>query len=257
MGKIGEKCKIIIKIIEQGEKSMRFKLYLTLENPEISIQFRKSIISYLKFSLSQYNEEYFKRFYNEKDNIIKPYTFSTYIKRPQIQEDKFIIEDRKIELNISVADYETAIILYNSFNKQRFKKFALNNNSWTLQKIEMMMEKEILSDEITIKFQSPLCVRNRKDQKDYYYSFNHKEFEEILKINIKEQLKITNLPAEIVNSFKIEPINAKKVIIKFYEKQIECSTGVFKISGDKELLTYLYKTRNAEVNIQQVLECSK
>ncbi len=236
---------------------MRFKLHFTLENPEISIQYRKSIISFFKYALSNYNEEYYKKYYNEKDNTIKSYTFSTYFKNPTIEKDKIIIEDKKFELNISVADYETSIILYNSMNKQKFKKFHLNNNSWTLQNITMVMEKEIKSDKITIKFQSPLCVRSRIDQKDYYYSFENKEFEEILKINIKEQLKITNMPKEIVDSFKITPIKAKKVLVKFYEKCLECSTGVFEISGDKQLLTYLYQARNVKQTFSPDLACSK
>ena len=64
----------------------------------------------------------------------------------------------------------------------------------------------------------------------------------MLKINIKEQLKITNIPLETVDTFKIKPIKAKKIIIKFYEKYIECSTGTFELSGNKELLEYLYKS---------------
>lgn len=221
---------------------MRFKLYFTLENAEIPIQYRRNIISYFKFALTNYDEKYYKKFYNEKDNIIKNYTFSVYLKNPKIEGEKIIVEDRKLELNISIADYETAIILYNSFNKQKNKKFSLQNNSWTLKNITMVMEKEITTENITIKFQSPLCVRSRKNNKDYYYSFQHKEFEEILKINIREQLKITNMSHTIVDTFKITPINAKKIIIKFYEKQIEASTGIFNIRGDSKLLEYLYKS---------------
>ena len=236
---------------------MRFKLYFELENPEIPIQYRKNIISFFKLALSEYNEQYYKKFYNEKDPIIKDYTFSTYFKKTKIQEEKIILEDKQFELNISVENYETAIILYNSFNKQKNKKFALNRNSWILKNISMIMEKEITSDKIAIKFQSPLCVRNRENNKDFYYSSKHKEFEDVLKINIKQQLKITNLPETIVNDFKITPINPKKIVVKSYEKCLECSTGTFEISGNKELLTYLYKARNAEANIQQDLECFK
>lgn len=54
-------------------------------------------------------------------------------------------------------------------------------------------------------------------------------------------MKITDFPETIVDTFRIEPINAKKIVVKYYEKQIECSTGIFKISGDKKLLEYLYK----------------
>lgn len=219
---------------------MRFKLYLTLEKPEIPIDYRRTIISYFKCALSEYEEKYYKKFYNEKEPIIKNYTFSVYLQRPQIEKDKIIIENKNMEINISVADYETSIILYNAFNKQKYKKFPLKNNTLTLKNIMMMMEKEIKTEDITVKFQSPLCVRFRENNKDYYYSSRHEEFEETLKMNIKQQLKITSLPETIVDSFKIIPINTKKVVIKFYEKQIECSTGLFKISGDKELLTYLY-----------------
>ena len=103
------------------------------------------------------------------------------------------------------------------------------------------MEKEISDEEITIKFMSPLVVRSRVNRKDYYYSFNDNEFLDTLKMNIKEQLKITDIPKETVDKFKIETVSAKKVIVKFYEKKIETSTGIFKISGDKKLLEYLYK----------------
>ena len=220
---------------------MRLKLNLYLENENLPIQYRKSVISFIKLSLNEYDEKYYKKFYNEKDNIIKPYTFSVFFKSPEFKEDKIIIKDKRIELNISIADYETSIILYNAFNHQKNKKFSLNKNSWTLKNISMMMEKEIADEEITIKFMSPLVVRSRVNRKDYYYSFNDNEFLDTLKMNIKEQLKITNIPKETVDKFKIETVSAKKVIVKFYEKKIETSTGIFKISGDKKLLEYLYK----------------
>lgn len=221
---------------------MRFKLYFTLDNLQIPIQYRKSIISFFKHSLISYDETYYKKCYNEKDTIIKEYAFSTYYKQAQIQEEKIILQDKKIELNITTSSYETGIVLYNAFNKQKYKKYPLHDNAMTLQNITMLIEKEIVTEKLIIKFQSPLCVRSRKDNKDYYYSYQNKEFEDTLKMNIKEQLKITDMPEKIVDTFNIKPINAKKVIIKFYEKCLECSTGVFEISGQKELLTYLYQS---------------
>lgn len=220
---------------------MRFKLYFKLEKEEIPIQYRKTIISYFKYCLEKYDTKYYSKCYNGKDPIIKQYTFSTHYKQQKIESDKIILKDNNLELNISTSDYETGIILYNSFNKQKHKKYPLSNNSMTLENITMLKEKEITTDKITIKFQAPLCVRSRENNKDYYYSCENKKFEEILKINIKEQLKITNIPLETVDTFTIKPINAKKVLIKFYEKCIECSTGTFEISGNKELLKYLYQ----------------
>ena len=221
---------------------MRIKLYFELEKEEIPIQYRKTIISYVKHCLEKYDTKYYSQYYNEKDPIIKQYAFSAYYKQQNIEKDKIILKDKNLELNITTSDYETGIILYNSFNKQKYQKYPLNNNTMTLKNITMIIEKEITTDKIIVKFQAPLCVRSRENSKDYYYSYENEKFEEILKINIKEQLKITNIPLETVDTFKIKPIKAKKIIIKFYEKYIECSTGTFELSGNKELLEYLYKS---------------
>lgn len=221
---------------------MRFKLYFKLEKEAIPIQYRKTIISYFKHSLEEYNQKYYQKYYNGKDPIIKQYAFSAYYKQQKIEKDKIILEDQRLEINITTSDYETGIILYNSFNKQKHKKYSLNNNSMTLENITMANEKEITTEKISVKFQAALCVRLRENSKDYYYSYENEKFEETLKINIKEQLKITNMPTEIVDTFTIKPIKAKKVLIKFYEKCIECSTGTFELSGNKELLKYLYKS---------------
>lgn len=220
---------------------MRIKLYFTLENTKIPIDYRRSIISFIKLSLSEYSEKEFKKCYNQKNNIIKPYAFSVFFRQPKINGQEIILEDKNFEMNMTIENYETAIILYNSFNHQKYKKFSSNQNSWTLRDIELIPEKEIKENKILIKFQSPLCVRERKENKDYYYSFGNEKFEEILRINIKEQLKITEIKPEIADRLKLVPIKAKKVIIKFYEKKIECSTGIFELEGDIELLNYLYR----------------
>lgn len=220
---------------------MRIKLYFTLENTKISIDYRRSIISFIKLSLSEYSENEFKKYYNQKDNIVKPYAFSVFLGHPQINGQEIILENKRFEMNMTIENYETAITLYNAFNHQKNKKFSINQNSWKLQNIVLIPEKEIKENKIIIKFQAPLCVRKRENKKDYYYSFESEEFAETLKLNIKEQLKITNIAPELVDTFKITPIKAKKVIIKFYEKQIECSTGIFELEGNVELLNYLYK----------------
>ena len=219
---------------------MRFKLNFKLENEILPLQYRKSIISFIKLSLSEYNEQYYKKYYNNKDTIIKPYTFAVFFHNPKFEEDKISIKEKRLELNISIADYETSIIFYNAFNHQKNKKFSLDKNSLTLENINMLLEKTIDSEEITIKFMSPLVVRNHSRDNDYYYSFNDKEFNDILKVNIKQELKITDIPEKLVDNLEINAIKAKKVIVKFYEKKIETSTGIFKIYGDRQLLKYLY-----------------
>lgn len=121
-------------------------------------------------------------------------------------------------------------------------KFSLHQNSMILKNLILLPEKEIKEEQVIIKFLSPLVVRNRQEKKDYYYSYEQDEFLDTLKLNIKIQLQISDLPEDIVENLKLEPIKAKKVIVKFYEKKMETSIGVFQLSGNPELLNYLYKT---------------
>lgn len=220
---------------------MRIRLCFDLENELLPIQYRKSIMSFIKLSLSEYSQEGYKMLYNNRDNIIKPYTFAVFLLNPIFEDENILVESKKFELNMAIENYNIAIMLYNSFNHQKRKAFPLHNNSMILQKIVLLPEKEIKEEKIIIKFMSPLVVRSRQEGKDYYYSFGDEKFLEILKINIREQLRISNLKTDEVEHFKIEAIQPRKTVIKFYEKQIECSLGTYYISGNKELLEYLYK----------------
>lgn len=220
---------------------MRYKLFFELENKDISIQYRKSILSFFKKSLSEYDNEIYEKLYHAKDPIIKPYTFSVFFKDSEFKENRIIVNSKQMELNISIADYEIAVILYNAFNHQRNKIFHLEHNSMTLKNIVLIQEKQINTEEISIKFMSPLIVRQRENEKDYYFSVEGKKFLETLKINIKEQLKLTNYSMDIVDSIKLEKINGRKTVVKFYEKQMEGSIGTFKLFGNKELLNFLYR----------------
>lgn len=220
---------------------MRYKLFFELENKDISIQYRKSILSFFKKSLSEYDNEIYEKLYHAKDPIMKPYTFSVFFKDSEFKENRIIVNSKQMELNISIADYEIAVILYNAFNHQRNKIFHLEHNSMTLKNIVLIQEKQINTEEIAIKFMSPLIVRQRENEKDYYFSVEGKKFLETLKINIKEQLKLTNYSMDIVDSIKLEKINGRKTVVKFYEKQMEGSIGTFKLFGNKELLNFLYR----------------
>lgn len=220
---------------------MRYKLFFELENKDISIQYRKSILSFFKKSLSEYDNEIYEKLYHAKDPIIKPYTFSVFFKDSEFKENRIIVNSKQMELNISIADYEIAVILYNAFNHQRNKIFHLEHNSMTLKNIVLIQEKQINTEEIAIKFMSPLIVRQRENEKDYYFSVEGEKFLETLKINIKEQLKLTNYSMDIVDSIKLEKINGRKTVVKFYEKQMEGSIGTFKLFGNKELLNFLYR----------------
>lgn len=239
---------------------MRYKLFFILESENFPTDYHRTIISYIKKSLLENDEKYFEKFYKNKDNIIKQYTFSLFLNNARFEKNEIYIKDKKFELNLSVEDYETAIILYNSFNHQKFKKFSINKNSMTLQNIILIPEKQINSEKVNIKFLSPLVVRsrNRQTKKDYYYSYSHDKFIETLKINIQKQLQVSKLSSQTLEDFNLIPINPRKTVVRFYEKQIECSLGQYELTGNKQLIKYLYQAgigskRSAGFGMFQIL----
>ena len=219
---------------------MRLKLFFELENNTLDIQYRKGIISWIKHSLQEYDENLYQEIY--QGNQKKTFSFAPILSKPKFEE-KITMQDNRFSILFSAYNYSYALHLYNSFLKQKFKKFPLYQNSMTLKNITMLPEKEIKTDQIIIKTSSPIIVRNhdRETLKDMYYAFDREEFETYLNINIKEQLQGENLRISLLENFKIIPIQAKKIVIPVYEKMIECSVGMFKLEGQEELLDYLYK----------------
>ncbi len=222
---------------------MRFKLFFELENNKMKLDYRRSIVSFIKKSLCEYDKSYFDRTYHDKDPIVKPYTFAVFFNSSKFTNEGIYVNDKKFNIIFSTSDYEYAIVLYNAFNRQKNEKFSLDKNSMRLVNIEMLPEKKIESNEILIKLLSPLVVKSRLNNKDTYYAFDKKEFYDYIGINIKNELiKISKLDENLVNNFKIIPIQAKKVIVKNYDINLECSIGKFKLCGNRELLEILYKT---------------
>lgn len=220
---------------------MRLKLVFELENNRLDIQYRKSIISWIKHALENYDESLYKQIY--QNNNKKTFTFSTILSKPQFKKEEIIMQDNKFSVIFSAYNYLYALHLYNSFLKQKYQKYSLYQNSMTLMNIILIPEKEIIENTIKIKMSSPMIVRNhdRETLKDIYYAFNKEGFEKYLKINIEEQLQAENLDIKLLEEFKITPLQAKKIIIPVYEKMIECSIGTFEIQGNKTLLNYLYR----------------
>ena len=221
---------------------MRYQLTFQLNTEEFPLDYRRIIMSYIKNALSQYDQTTYQKYYHEKDPIMKPFTFSVYFSNPIFKNETILIKDKTIKLNLSIQDYSLSITLYNSINHQRNILFPIANNTITLKNITMIPEDEITTNQITIKFMSPLVVRERKDQKDWYYSYSEEgKFKEILKQNLKEQLSISQIPLEELEDFEIKAVQSKKAIIKFYEKKIETSVGTYILKGNKELLNFLYQ----------------
>lgn len=220
---------------------MRLKLFFQLENNMLDVQYRKGIISWIKHAIQEYDENLFNQIYSK--NQKKTFTFAPILSKPIFDKEKIQMQDNQFSIMFSAYNYPYALHLYNSFLKQKFQKFSLYKNSMTLTSIVMIPEKTIETSSINIKMSSPIIVRNhdRDTLKDMYYAYDREEFNKYIRINIEEQLKEEKLESSLLEGFKIEPLQAKKIIIPVYEKMIECSVGTFKLSGNVKLLEYLQK----------------
>ncbi len=220
---------------------MRFKMYFELEQPQLDIQYRKSIISYIKHSLQEYDENLYQEIYI--GNNKKTFTWAPILSKPKFEQETIKLQDNNFSILFSAYNYLYALHLYNAFLNQKRKKFSLNQNSMTLKNIVMIPERTINSNKIQVKMASPIICRNHNQEtlKDMYYSFERPEFEKYIKINIFEQMKAEGLDSSLLEEFKITPINSKKIIVKLYEKKIEASIGQFELEGNKQLLDYLYR----------------
>lgn len=220
---------------------MRLKLIFNLETNILDIQYRKGIISWIKHAIQEYDENLYQEMY--QTNNKKTFTFATILSKPTFNNSEIIMKNNQFSVVFSAYSYSYALHLYNSFLKQKFKKYSLNKNSMTLTSIIMIPEKEIKEQKMNIKFSSPLVCRNhsKETKKDMYYAFDREEFQKYIRINIEEQLQAENLDKSILNNFEITPIEGKNIVIAVYEKMMECSIGTFELRGDTQLLNYLYK----------------
>lgn len=216
-------------------------MYFELEKPKIDIQYRKSIISYIKHALQEYDENLYQEIYN--GNNKKTFTWAAILSNPKFEQETIQLQDNNFSILFSAYNYLYALHLYNAFLAQQQKKFSLNQNSMMLKNIVMIPEKTISSNKIQVKMASPIICRNHDQEtlKDMYYSFERPEFEKYIKINIFEQMKAEGLDSSLLEGFKITSIRNKKTIVKLYEKKIEASIGKFELEGNKQLLDYLYR----------------
>lgn len=67
-----------------GGDKMRMKLIFELEKPELDIDYRKSLISFIKHSLEEYDKELYNSLYEKGKTTKKTYTFATILNRSQI-----------------------------------------------------------------------------------------------------------------------------------------------------------------------------
>ncbi len=227
---------------------MRIKLVLTSEEKELielPLHYNQTVQGMLYKSLPRFLSEFLHDvgFFYEKRRF-KLFTFSKFISDKQIvkKENKRILLKNPITIYISSAINDVAKQWGDKFLKKDIIKLWKNN--LYLEEIEVLTKPEI-KEEVIIKTLSPITVYRTKDRsgKKYtqYYKPNEKEFNELIKLNIKRKYEIITGKKLTDFPFNIFPVSEfKESLERFKNVFIKGIYGKFKIKTDPEILKTVY-----------------
>lgn len=225
---------------------MRFALEFRLKHKKIPIDYRRKFISFLKRCFETYDKAVFDKYYRDRENIEKPYTFAVYLGKAKFMKESIELRNDIIFLNFSTADTEAGLYFYNAVSAMVDREFAFGKeNKMKLMTVKLNNEKNIMSETVTFKTLSPILIREHDSESntDKYFSFEEPNGIDILKENLKYQAEKHFGESSIsdVEKLEIEVIGMKKIIVSNYGIKIPANIGKFELSGKTYILDYLYK----------------
>ena len=225
---------------------MRFTMYFYLEQPEISVEYRRSILSFIKTALTRCNEgKYYEQYY--KDTIQKDFNWYAVFPRPVFTSDKILLEKNAFKVIFSTKDTNhSGYILFMAMNEMLHKKFPLENgNHMMLNRVQQNTTKAILSEACIFKTSigSPCVVRehNRDNNQDRYYSITDSGYDEVLTAALRRQAKDAGFDEQDVERILAKAVRGKKVIVKHYGQSIDTTQGIFILNGPSLILQHFYE----------------
>ncbi len=274
---------------------------MTFKAEKLPILYRHRFMALIKEALNRAAPDYKKQLYPDKDSEYsekaKQFTFSVCPPRfgdydlLPVEEFEITVGDREkpnrpprvtgkvipikpseyISMFVSSSDFEFMVNLYNGF--LLMKEFKFNDEiKFTLQKVFLLNEKKILSDEVVFKTLSPVLLEkqlievsgNKTKKKDKYIlppmeidttdeEFNA-FFSNIHNGILEDVRKENGMKGHgLYRPLEFVPIELKKRVIKhtikaFWEKnpdrpvmKFTCFEGCFKLKGDPRDLQMLYQ----------------
>ena len=197
--------------------------------------------TYVAKRMGMYTDK--ERLYDKSKSIIKTFTYSVYLPGAVFDKDVIKLKETRFKIFFTDADMGQTIEWFNSFQLMRMKKYPLNNNAMKLISIKSQNRKEIVDNELVIKMQSPLIVRqhNADTNKDEYYTYDSAEFADKVRDNVSIFLQKVNLDISM-EDFSLLPVKGKKVVVNCFGRKIDANIGIYKITGNQELLNILYQS---------------
>ncbi|MDI1471668.1 CRISPR-associated endoribonuclease Cas6 [Thermodesulfovibrio sp. 1176] len=245
------------------------RLGIIYKIPKLPILYRHRFISLIKEALGKSDFNYKKSLYPEeavkRSKIAKPFCFSISMpKEKTIKKEKIVIdegieiedivfyfpENSYINFYISSFDYQFIVNLYNGLLE--IKEFDFGNGiSLKLNRIFMLNERRILTDEVIFKTNSPILIEDSKENPILPIDSDIEYFNE--QFNAIHSRILKDIRGEgVKGELEFEPLKIRKQVVKhtlkgFREKtgkpymMLTCFEGCFKLKGEPEDLKMLYQ----------------
>ena len=232
--------------MEQEVKDMRLELQFDLDKPEVNLDYRRLILSWLKAGLTRCNQgKYYERYFGGTEQ--KDYSFTVLLGRAKFTREKIYLPEPKMKVIFSADNrHKTGLIFYSSFLGMKNNHYPLpEGNAMTLRRVSQ--KREQLINESTSYFQTclgnGLCIRehDRETNRDRFITYKDSDFREKAIEILKYQASMAGFPESILKGLSIEPVQCKKVLVYFYKRYIDVSVGIFKMHGNPDVLQYFYE----------------
>lgn len=242
-------------------KILRVKLRFSLKEAILPLSYRRSIMSFLKSAVENYNQEKFVELYSPFDCKTKSYTFAAALPpNTKFGREKIVLGEKSLTIYFSTNDMSDLILFYNAFFNQKKKTFKLPmENCMVLENIETINVQPIFKNEIKVRMLSPLVLRkhNGETNQDQYITYLDEEFNDTFIEITRSMINKTGAQVEMEN-LKIKPLNPKKTVISEFDTKFAVSIGTYILEGNPELLTFLQSSgignrRNIGCGLFQVI----
>ena len=221
---------------------MKYILKLELKKPVIRSDYRRTIISFFKKSISSYMDGYFYEELYQSGAKKKSFVWSIAFIKPVFKGELMELAGNEVNMTLKFKDQQTALIYYSSLLMMKNQAFPIGDgNHISLKSIKMISEKEITDDYAVFKVLSPICLKHhyKENNKDRYLTVEDAEFAIELARKLKEDLPYME---EEIDNLRYDLSGLKKIIVPAYGLKIPVSIGSFIVSGDKKILNHILKT---------------
>lgn len=212
---------------------MTIDILLSLAKPTLPLDYRPAFVSLIKAALSRFYPEDYKELY-QSGAVQKSFTFAVRLPSPEFSADSIRLSGEMLTLTIASSEDYSSVLLYNAFQKSVGYEHPLEHgNSMTVTSVSICPERPVEAKSVEIKFLSPLVVRRHvHSEPDKYYVFDDEEFSSCLNEIVSRQLG-TN------TTVRLEPIAAKKTVVRSFGSKVRVSVGVYILSAAPEAIRVL------------------